>query len=406
MNFKFISCVLLIGSVFISCNKQGNKNQETGLVQTSEEYSVSDCLSIADTLLNTILDKYEVKKYGLLLETYPVNPDHTVSYLAEGAEQKKEQEVSFLWPYSGMPSGLVALYKQTGEEKYLHLIEQQIIPGLQLYWDHTRLPACYQSYPLFNGESDRFYDDNDWLAIDFCDLYELTGKKEYLQKAIDLHTYIYSGWDDKLEGGIYWCEQQQTSKNTCSNAPAAVLCMKLYKQTGETKYLDQAKETYSWTKKFLEDPQDHVYWDNIRLDGGIGKEKYTYNSGQMIQAAVLLYEATKDDEYLQDARQTAAGSYSYFVSKRTNNRGGSMEFYPDMPWFNVILLRGLVALAPYDTATAYIQTMKENVLYAWNYTRDENGLLGNHWSGVGNSKYKWLLDNACMLELYAEICEF
>ena len=29
---------------------------------------------------------------------------------------------------------------------------------------------------MFNGESDRFYDDNDWLAIDFCDLYALTKK--------------------------------------------------------------------------------------------------------------------------------------------------------------------------------------------------------------------------------------
>lgn len=131
-------------------------------------------LVIADSMFTNILNKYNVEKYGLLQETYPANPDNQVTYLAEGSEQKRNQEVSFLWPYSGMLSGGIALYKTTGDEKYLKVLEERILPGLERYWDNTREPFCYQSYPMFNGESDRFYDDNDWLAIDFCDLYALT----------------------------------------------------------------------------------------------------------------------------------------------------------------------------------------------------------------------------------------
>lgn len=358
---------------------------------------------IADSMLTNILTKYNVEKHGLLSETYPVNPENQVTYLAEGSEQKKNQEVSFLWPYSGMLSGGIALYETTKDEKYLKILEERIIPGLELYWDTTRSPNCYQSYPLFNGESDRFYDDNDWLAIDFCDLYALTNNPQYLLKAKVLHNYIYSGWDDELGGGIYWCEQKKTSKNTCSNAPATVLCMKLYNLTKEQKYLDQAIETYNWTKKNLCDPEDAVYWDNIGLDGNIGKAKFTYNSGQMIQAGVLLYQATSDETYLADAQRTAKGSYNHFLTKHTGVNGKDMYFYPAIPWFNVILLRGLIALAEVDNNYEYVNTMADNARYAWDYTRDENGFLGNDWTGEKNKKFKWLLDNACMIELFAKI---
>ena len=194
----------------------------TSCQYTTETVSTGRDLAIADSMFTHILDKYNVEKYGLLQETYPANPDNQVTYLAEGAEQKRNQEVSFLWPYSGMLSGGIALYKTTGDKKYLKVLEERILPGLEQYWDNIREPFCYQSYPMFNGESDRFYDDNDWLAIDFCDLYALTKNKKYLEKAQTLYNYIYSGWDDVLGGGIYWCEQKKTSKNTCSNAPAII----------------------------------------------------------------------------------------------------------------------------------------------------------------------------------------
>lgn len=389
---KFVSFFYasLLALCVCSCNKQTTP-------QMNRE------IAVADSLLTNILSKYNVEKYGLLSETYPVNPDNQVTYLAEGSEQKKNQEVSFLWPYSGMLSGGIALYEVTGNEKYLKVLEERILPGLELYWDNTRSPFCYQSYPLFNGESDRFYDDNDWLAIDFCDLYALTQNPQYLLKAKVLHDYIYSGWDDELGGGIYWCEQKKTSKNTCSNAPAAVLCMKLYNLTKEQKYLDQAIATYNWTKENLCDPEDAVYWDNIGLNKNIGKAKFTYNSGQMIQAGVLLYQATSDKTYLTDAQRTAKGSYNHFLTKHTGVNGKDMYFYPANSWFNVILLRGLIALAEVDNNYEYVNTMADNARYAWDYTRDENGFLGNDWTGGKNKKFKWLLDNACMIELFAKI---
>lgn len=367
--------------------------------QQQSTYSTS--IQIADSILHTVQSLYHVEKYKLLSETYPVNPRNKVSYLAGDSAQVKQQEVAYLWPYSGMLSGAVALYHQTRDQKYLDYIERNLLPGLAQYWDDTRLPACYQSYPTFNGPSDRFYDDNDWIAIDLCDLYTITQNKAHLQRSLQLKDYIYSGWTDELGGGIYWCEQKRTSKNTCSNAPAAVLCAKLFVATGDSAHLRQAIQTYLWTKDNLRDPDDGVYYDNIHLDGQLDKTKYTYNSGQMIQAAVLLYKLTKDPAYLADAKQTAEGSYKFFVKNRATALG-ERPFYGNMPWFNVILFRGLKALYEIDKNPLYITTMRENAYYAWNNTRDENGLLGTDWTGEKNKKHKWLMDNACMIELFAE----
>lgn len=357
--------------------------------------------SIADSILSNVLNLYQTND-GLLTETYPVNPDQKITYLAGGTQQNGMLKASFLWPYSGMMSGCVALYKVTGNKKYKKILEKRILPGMEQYWDNSRLPACYQSYPTKYGQHGRYYDDNIWIALDYCDYYQLTHKPASLEKAVALYQYIYSGWSDEMGGGIFWCEQQKEAKHTCSNAPSTVLGVKLYRLTKDTKYLEKAKETYAWTKKHLCDPTDHLYWDNINLKGKVSKEKYAYNSGQMIQAGVLLYEETGDEQYLRDAQQTAAGTDAFFRTK-ADKKDPTVKVHKDMAWFNVILFRGLKALYKIDKNPTYVDAMVENALHAWENYRDENGLLGRDWSGHNKEQYKWLLDNACLIEFFAEI---
>lgn len=97
-------------------------------------------LSIADSILSNVLNLYQTND-GLLTETYPVNPDQKITYLAGGTQQNGTLKASFLWPYSGMMSGCVALYKATGNKKYKKILEKRILPGMEQYWDNSRLPA-------------------------------------------------------------------------------------------------------------------------------------------------------------------------------------------------------------------------------------------------------------------------
>lgn len=116
-----------------------------------------------------------------------------------------------------------------------------------------------------------------------------------------------------LGGGIYWCEQKKFSKNTCSNAPASVLALKLYQTTRDEAYLQAGKDLYHWTQENLQDTVDYLYFDNKKLDGTIGKTKYQYNSGQMMQAAALMYGLTSDNRYLTDAQNLAKACSDRFL---------------------------------------------------------------------------------------------
>ncbi|MEZ5104019.1 MAG: glycoside hydrolase family 76 protein [Draconibacterium sp.] len=200
--------------------------------------------------------------------------------------------MAYLWPTSGVFSGVNALLKSTGNSKYSTMLVEKVLPGLQHYFDDTRKPVCYQSYIAEAGESDCFYDDNVWLAIDFCEAFQITKEQKYLEQSIQLWQFIISGWDDKLGGGIYWCEQKKQSKNTCSNAPASVLAFQLFEATNDSTYFNWGLKIYEWTKQNLQDSTDYLYFDNKNLEGKVDKRKYTYNSGQMLQSAALLYKLT------------------------------------------------------------------------------------------------------------------
>ena len=157
----------------------------------------------ADSILYHVLDLYQTTD-GLLTETYPVNPDQKITYLAGGMQLNGTLKASFLWPYSGMMSGCVAMYKATGKKKYKKLLEKRILPGLEQYWDESRQPACYQSYPVKYGQHGRYFDDNIWIALDYCDLYRLTHKRFFWKKQWP-YTIIYiadgvMNWEEAFSG--------------------------------------------------------------------------------------------------------------------------------------------------------------------------------------------------------------
>lgn len=70
-----------------------------------------------------------------------------------------------------MVSGCVSLYKTSGNKKYKKLMDKQIKPGLDLYWDTTRQPECYQSLSgLRRTKRPLHMMNNDWVAIELLRL--------------------------------------------------------------------------------------------------------------------------------------------------------------------------------------------------------------------------------------------
>ncbi len=88
---------------------------------------------------------------------------------------------------------------------------------------------------------------------------------------------------------------------------------KLFETTRNSTYFLWGKRLFEWTKTNLQDSTDNLYFDNVSLSGKISRAKYSYNSGQMLQAAVLLHKITGNKAYLTEAQNIAQSSIHYFT---------------------------------------------------------------------------------------------
>lgn len=375
----------------------------TGCV-SSKQVDANPNLERAQQTLDSLYTHYSVDNTCLLRENHPFDDKHTVTYLASEEQANMPNLYSYLWPYSGTFSAVNALFETTQDKKYHQLLDERVLPGLNEYFDTTRTPNAYSSYVKSAPASDRFYDDNVWLGIDFTDTYQLTKDKKYLDKAAMIWNFIESGTDDLLGGGIYWCEQKKESKNTCSNAPGSVFALKLFKATNDSAYFKKGKALYDWTKEHLQDSTDYLYFDNVRLDGKIGKAKFAYNSGQMMQSAALLYQLTNNPVYLEDAQNIAKECYNYFFTDFTTTSGESFKMIKKGDvWFTAVMLRGFIELYHLDMNKTYIDAFDKSLSYAWENARDEKGLFHTDLSGNNKDDKKWLLTQAAIVEMYGRL---
>lgn len=343
-------------------------------------------LAIATSMWEAIQRDFAIPDFGLYRERAP--------------QQNEDNAFSYLWPYSALVSGINAL-AGTAPDDY-SAARDTVLTNLEQYWDQHSDPPGYDSYVVEYGGGDKFYDDNEWLGIDFVYAWRETKNDAWLAKARDTWTFVISGWSEDFGGGIYWKENDASTKNTCSNGPAAVMAMLLHEATGEQDYLDWAIRIMEWTKQ-LKDPASGVYFDNINDQGVIEPTKWTYNTGTPLHANALLYAATGDEVYLTEARDLARASLDWFAPV-TSLDGGDIRVFPDTPWFNSILFRGYVALAAVDPESdpAYVTAMLDFARYGWDHARDQNGFLNKDWSGRNNNdEPRALLDQAPMIEIAA-----
>ncbi|MDQ2798217.1 MAG: glycoside hydrolase family 76 protein, partial [Armatimonadota bacterium] len=222
-------------------------------------------------------------------------------YRAAYPADPKALPYDFMWA-NGVQFPVLAAAVRYDPVKYKPLL-LDFFDGLQTYWDPKGNPPGFNAWCSGPGGTDKYYDDNAWMVLDFAAAYQNTGDARFLKAAQDTQNFVLSGWDDKLGGGLYWKLDHQ-SKNTCVTAPAAAAALRLV-QVG--KIQDQkawAVRLRDWTNKTLQD-KDGLYWDNINLDGKIQTAKWTYNTGLMIRTDVLFYELDHSPADLREARRVA-----------------------------------------------------------------------------------------------------
>lgn len=225
-----------------------------------------------------------------------------------------------VWPLSMLHAALIVAAERD-RKQYLPLL-YRFQRTLSHYWDDKHHPPGFDAYP--NGK-DKYYDDNAWLTLNYLRLYELTSDRMWLHWAELVHRFVWSGWDEQLGGGIYWHQNHQ-SKNTCSNAPALVGALWLYHITRKPEYLQQAKRIHQWLFKHLQDPEDGLFWDHVRMDGSIDRTKFSYNTALVIRACLWWHRLTGYSNHLNEATRLATASQRHWFKGSSRSLEGDSAF--------------------------------------------------------------------------------
>lgn len=269
---------------------------------------------------------------------------------------------------------------------------------------------------------DYAFDDNDWITIELMHAYALTGNKDYLTRAKTIVDKLELGEAYGPYGGFRWDYNGRngTGASSCSTNEMVEIFLMLNKYTGDSKYMDLAKKVYDFMDANLRNPKLNIYYDRAGFSqnaqgawfrNSYAEEYYSYNTGTAISAAAMLYGATKNQRYLNDAKALAQGAYNYFGNRGV--RSGMVDYLTASNgngnvWFSTLLLSGYTDLYPYDRSNTmkYIQAFQTGIDYAYGkFYKD--GFISRDWLHGWNSQDNyWALDHSSNATIYAQLALF
>ena len=294
---------------------------------------------------------------------------------------------------NGLQYSVLVFATKADPEKYKPVL-YDFTDGLQRFWDKDAPIPGFDAYFSSPTDDDKYYDDNAWLVLDFVEAYDETKDPRFLDWAQRTQNFVLSGYDDKLGGGLYWHQQKKESKNTCVSAPAAAAALDLYRVTGDKTDLNQATQLYNWTCDKLQD-KDGLFWDNINLNGEIGKAKFTYNTALMLRNNVQLYKVTNDPKYLNEARRVADASLDYFTKADGK--------FADDPKFNNWLCEALLMTYQATDDIKYLNAVRRHADYGYRNGRDaSDGGYWDNWSATSHApdERKTLIENSSAARIF------
>ncbi|WP_321375954.1 LamG-like jellyroll fold domain-containing protein [uncultured Draconibacterium sp.] len=255
-----------------------------------------------EKLLDKIHDEFYNKSNGLYAEAI----DESSNF---------KQATSFVWPASHMLRALTNAWK-LNPEKYENLLFNYL-EGIEVYKVTNAGRTGYAVLPGNTGT--RFYDDNGQLMMPFSMIYDVAQNDialENLKTAYEFNNEIRDSrfaipqHEDQLGFGMLF----SMSVNYTSYAAA-----KLYQYTNDTRYLNEALTYYelendlsvmikdSNTKLFNQ--ASYYQNGNWSLNGTVNGNQVwgggyrAYQTTVVIQNAILLYQLTNEQKYLDDAHE-------------------------------------------------------------------------------------------------------
>ncbi len=293
-----------------------------------------------------------------------------------------DRSYSYLWPFGQAFAGIAASASALRPITDYPTLLNNLAAGLQMYNDPTSNPPGYDSYVLSQGGGLQYFDDNGWIALDLMRSYANTNNPQFLRLAESDFTFLQSGWSkSKIPPGGEYFNEKRIGRTQTATGSVIDAALRLYLATRNPLYLTFAKQAYNWDRTYIKGVNG-LYNDGVTATGQANGTPYTYDTGVILQADVLLYRATNEAKYLTRAEQLATEGLSLYTDPLTgqmiNNAGQS-----NAP-FNEIFLRGLLMLYGEDQNPAYLSYIERQANTAYRYDRYANGIYGINWSGVND----------------------
>ena len=274
-----------------------------------------------------------------------------------------------MWDYSWALAAVEDVAQLQGGSAYLPLV-RTLTDHLSEYWDAGAPVPGYAPTTHPGPNANKYFDDNAWAGLDLIAAYHLTHDAAYLAQAEAVFRYEESGWDTAGGGGMWW-DDAHFERNTAANAPVAELAAYLYMATHQATYLTWSEKIYSWEVANLVDPVTGAVWDNIQ-GTKVSHRLWTYNQGDVIGAATLLYEITHQPAYLAQAKKTAGYALGMV-------QVGSILLA--QPSFNGVLADNLQLLYQVSPNPQIVTLIDANAQSAWSNARNSSGLFAQNWGG-------------------------
>jgi len=278
------------------------------------------------------------------------------------------EKPAFMWG-CGVQLSALAAAARLDRQAYLPLL-RRYVRALESYWVEKQGLRGYNALPA-PSPPDRYYDDNVWMTLALCEVYEVTRDPQYRDRAEQVFRFVLSGEDERLGGGIYWHEQERNLKGTCSNGSATTAALRLYQITRRSDYLAVARRLYAWTNAHLQD-RDGLFFDAIEMDGKVRPMKWSYNTALMLRANGLFWAITREKRYLDEAQRIAQAAEARWVRQET----GAIA---DECWFAHLLSEAFLFLYDQDRDARWLRDVRRALTFLHDQARDPNGYYGKRW---------------------------
>ena len=269
-----------------------------------------------------------------------------------------------------------AVFLDIAENAYLRTCNKTDSLFFQNLLDANR--KYYANFDWDNGKVWFIYDDIMWWVITLARTYRITGEAQWLNLSKSGFERVWSGSKtvgdrgsyDSVRGGMFWAWNQEHPQGTplpsmgkmaCINYPTVIGAMTLFDVTGDSAYFRKGQEIYDWARNNLFDKNAGRVADSRHGEGRPAWKMHVYNQATCIGAAMMLYKATGDSLFLNDA--VLAADYT----KNTMSINGFLHFEngTEQGIYHAIFAQYIIRLIKDGKQHQYVQWLHDNLNTAW-----------------------------------------